>query len=333
MTIVGNHTISLGDQAARIAGCHYAVGTNALQYRVVPPGWFSALSFASTGRNDSNYPTTAVIDGDLLNNWTQPSAAVLGASEVHLLFELVVGTDDAHSIDTVMIKPTNWDDIPNIQVQVRAASDSTFTTFTGLPTDGKLTNVIAWPHTQKLIIENLIDDAFVTFPGVTWTGIRYLAISLTLSSGTFAVLPAISEIVCGKRRQFAHKPRLPHAPNPMVSGSNDFIAKNRSMGRDVNFMGAKDLNVRMKPHADNFYGITDEVAEMDAFFADINYGLNPFLWVDEPGTGSSTDHDEFGNGIWAWLPDSSMAQQYVNQRAAEVELSMRELPPFQISEV
>jgi hypothetical protein len=320
------------EQAARLSGCHYAMGTNAIRRRTVDPQWSasglwfdSAVVGVGSNRTDPSRLPRYVADS-LLWEITSPTS-VSGLTSIYLLFDLTPGTDDDQTIDTILIKPGNFSAFGGIDVRVRFADDEDFSDFGEAPAAGLVQQSLNVTSNRPIVVPIL----FAGTNGNVYQNLRYARIDLSLNSGAAfgSVVPSLTEVVFGLKRQFGHTPREPWDPTHHRSGSDDFTGKGGATARDINFEMQSVLNARFKPHPGSFTGV-DEIDNLEALFADTRGGLRPFFYCSEPDSTVLGPRDV---GRWVIIPEAEKYAPFVNRSAQEISIPMIEQPPFYLAEV
>jgi hypothetical protein len=322
-----NTVLSAAEQLAWTRRKPYPVATNALKRRNREPVWSASglWSDSDTGqasnRDDPNLPSWVLYD-DQVHLYTSPSAAVLGTSVVHLLFDLTAGTADNQSIDNIFLGVDLTTLAATVEVDVTIADDGDFTSHVR-----NLLVLSPWQRSAKIIVSN-IRGSFELYQNV-----QYMRVTFT-NPGTFTTfVPKIYEAQLGRRRALGHQPRYPHDPAPRFSHTADF---NADSGLDTTFAyyeGRIVWPLKLRPVSSTAIGI-DEAAAVDAWFADMANGTGRMLWVDDPQGGPTVLGTPLGAGIWCKLPqDPSKENPFTGPVNREFATSLIEQPPFRVDEV
>lgn len=111
------------------------------------------------------------------------------------------------------------------------------------------------------------------------TAIRYLAVPyIRLKvTGTSAV-HEIGELILGRRYNHEVKPNRPYNPNLLASNASTFTARSGNRDSFERRSGQRLLRAVNPVLSD-----ADKVSIV-AWWAALNYGANPFTWVENPGT-------------------------------------------------
>jgi hypothetical protein len=328
-------TLASAEITAMGAGTPFFVGSNALRDRNAAAVWSLSGEWsdsAPAGLNncdDAAYPTRYLHD-DVLYNVTRPSSAAVGRTSVYLLLDL----DDAagHIIDTVWLYLNNGPSLAgDVTIKLEVDDDLDF------PAASILS---AWSGNGvgKLIDVRL--GATYVSPS-SYGGVRYARLKIETSVGTGFTsgnLPEIGELVLGRRRCLARKPRLPWDPEAEESAVDWFEADTTGIvGGDVRWTRRGRWTLNLRPSSTTHAGI-DETANLRSLHEDTDGFTRPFLWVDEPtisGETTGITFDAHGNGHFVYTPNPASIMPYLAayQSAREAVLELVELPPFQSSEV
>lgn len=328
-------TLASAEITAMGAGTPFFVGSNALRDRNAAAVWSLSGEWsdsAPAGLNncdDAAYPTRYLYD-DVLYNVTRPSSAAVGESVVYLLLDL----DDAagHVIDTAWLYWNNGPDLNgNVTITLEVDDDADFGT-------ASMLTVWSGNGIGKLIDVRL--GSTYASPG-SYSTLRYARLKIETSEvGGFTSgnLPEIGELVLGRRRCLARKPRLPWDPEAEESAVDWFEADTAGVvGGDVRWSRRGHWTLRLRPNSTTNAGI-DETAALRSLHEDTDGFTRPMLYVDEPtisGETTGITFDAHGDGHFVYTPNAASIMPYLAayQSAREAELELIELPPFQSSEV
>jgi hypothetical protein len=336
--------IEPGSLLALAAGKPWGVASNALRRRApdgngasfskfrsvawsITRNWTTGNWFTGANNRDDTDPAfagnIAVNDGKL-TDYTRANLSIAGTvNEVYLLIAL----DGSIPIDCCMIKFANghlWDQ--RLYVTVRFSQNQTFSDFTDLPSSGVVASATMPATNAKLIFDRLIGPGgFGTW--ARYSGVQYVAIDFARTGlGPINVLPQISEVVLGQRRQFGHNPRRPHDPQSRRSTVERYIGDSGAVGTNVLMRDQAVLDLRFKAHPHNVFGI-DERATAQALWDDAEGGTRPILWVN--GQTKLVATGNLPAGVWTYAPEPEAQWPYTGPTASEINVQLLELPPFQ----
>jgi hypothetical protein len=318
-------SLSADVQAAIIAGKPFLCGTNAVESRVRALEWSTSGLWSNSGPGgqanvtEANFPTRWMHDR-YLHLFSRPSSAASGASTLYILMDLVAGTTGAQVIDTGLLALQNGSSLPGtITASLQVADDGEYST--------NLATVAVFnaDDTRKLIAVNF-GAAFHRY-----TSAQFWRWKIETDDAFTTVMPHVSEVMLSRRRQLAHKPRMPFAPEPRRSVRRAFVSDSQIPASVVLAQNMAIFPVSLKLTKGAVYPTIDEAAELLAFFEqDTAGGTEHFLFVDQPlGAGAVTKP----MGHWLWMPEPELFERFVSTpRAQEVELEWLELPPFEAQE-
>ena len=329
-------TLASTEIAAMTAGTPFFVGANALRDRNASAVWSLSGDWADSAPaglsncDDAAYPTRYLYD-DVLYNVTRPSSDAVGESTVYLLLDL----DDAagHAIDAAWLYWNNGTALGgDVTISLEVADNAAFST--------NLRALSVWTgNGVGKLIDVRLGGTYAS-PG-SYTTVRYARLAIETSRmGGFESgnLPEIGELVLGRRRCLARKPRLPWDPEAEESAIDWFEADTTGVvGGDVRWQRRGRWLLRLRPTSTTNAGI-DETASLRSLHEDTDGFTRPFLWVDEPliaGEPTGSTYAPHGDGHFVFTPTPASIMPYLEayQSTREVEIEIVELPPYQSSEV
>jgi len=130
-------------------------------------------------------------------------------------------------------------------------------------TTGSGTGFTLTPDTDNLV-ESTVAKRFSSVP--------YIRLQITCSSGT----PEIGLIVLGRRRQQQFSPDMPWDPTNEVTDSDDHTSKSGVISRVSRAKARRDIDALFR------HDTTAEQTTIKDWWSDIEGGVQPFFYVDEP---------------------------------------------------
>ena len=329
-------TLASVEITAMAAGTPFFVGSNALRDRNAAAVWSLSGTWADSAPaglsncDDAAYPTRYLHD-DVLYNVTRPSSDAVGESTVYLLLDL----DDAagHAIDTAWLYLNNGTALGgDVDITLQVADNAAFST--------NLRQLVTWAaNGVGKLIDVRLGGTYAS--PASYTTVRYARLMIeTARVGGFESgnLPEIGELVLGRRRCLARKPRLPWDPEAEESAIDWFEADTTGVvGGDVRWRRRGHWTLALRPNSTTGAGI-DETANLRSLHDDTDGFTRPMLYVDEPtiaGETTGTTYVGHGDGHFVFTPSPASIMPYLAayQSAREAEIELIELPPFQSSEV
>lgn len=332
-------SLGLAEIAALTAGTPFFVGSNALRDRnggsaavvwSTSGDWADSAPLAASNADDADYPTRYLYD-DVIYNVTRPSSDFVGLSSGYLLLDL----DDAagHTIDVAWLYLNNGPSLGgDVTITLEVADNAAFST--------NLRALSVWTGNGiGKLVDVRLGGSYAT-PG-SYTTVRYARLTIeTARVGGFEAgnLPEIGELVLGRRRCLARKPRLPWDPEAEESAVDWFEADTAGIvGGDVRWLRRGRWPLSFRPNSSTAAGI-DETASLRSLHEDTDGFTRPFLWVDEPliaGEPTGSTYAPHGDGHFVYTPSPASIMPYLAayRSVREAALELVELPPYQSSEV
>ncbi|NIM50445.1 MAG: hypothetical protein GTO22_14545 [Gemmatimonadales bacterium] len=280
--------------------------------------WQTLAAQAGGGSDitDANFPTSLVDDRNL-NVGSRPGSGISVATVVYLHFEVIPGTDDAHTIDSVMIAHENLHQGPGtISVTVEFDDDPNYATAVTATTFASVT-------TGEKLIDLTLGDG-----DDQYTNVRYIRLTIT-STVAFGVsyFPSITECVFGKRRQMAHHPVLKGFDPDQQDSKLRILETDSGFQNRHQFASRRAvLNTRWKTTTQSLTGIDEHQVLLD-LFEDSDGFSNKFLYVDAP----LGDVSSLPAGHWM-NPDPQLSQVLQGPSDYLGRVMMTEDPPFKSTE-
>jgi len=214
---------------------------------------------ADANGEDTTYVTENLIDG-YPGRLSKPNAA-------DTAFTIVVNNpNDPMEFDWVGILNHNLDTLACTAFTVEVGNNGLFTATstisstnlaTALSSDRRWANLELY-HTGSVARR--------------YTGVQYLRIAITCSSGT----PEIGQLILGRRRQQQFQPQAPWDPNAEASSMDDFIGRDGMLSRQSRFKARRSIV------ADWRHSLAALQSDVLSWWGEIDEGGLPFYYHDEP---------------------------------------------------
>lgn len=318
-------------RAQTLLGKPFFLVDECVRYRTTVPQWRVSGSWASGADiTDATRPVRRVYDGQLGAPSSPDSSIVGGSSDVSLLLDLVASVD--RGFDTAMIGVDLAGCGTGITVSLEIADTNDFTGASFLLLGSAPNWEAVGNGNRKIILWDINNNG--NEAGQDIREARYLRVRFSLA-GNWAAPPKVYEVALGRRAQFSHFPRYPHATDQRASIFSDYRADSGWVQRVIRSAGMQPIEMTLKPQAGGIHNI-DDVAQINAWFQKTGYGARNFLYCDHPGlisdlTGAINVADP-PVGLWC-LPPTSIAIPATGPNTYEFATAFPELPPYRINEV
>lgn len=310
--------LSALEQAAQLAGKPVFLGANALRSYVTAAEWSTALTWASgasggaTNQTRAGSPPRWVHDGRLSAR-SRPNAA--NVSTYYLLFEI----DGSIPIDAVVLAHHNFVDIPDCEVRLGLADDSSYLTFRR--------TIASWSNigdARRLVALDLTDNgAHGAGEFRRFTDAQYAYLEVVTSGVFTPTTPRIGEIFLGRGRRLARAHDYPGDDEALESRVDDHEADGGDVARFVRHRGRRVLDVAWTADSEDELG--DDLATWRALFEnDLEDGTLPAFYVRDPAQPQNAP---------LLVLDPVQRFDYRGPHHAQREIAGREVPPFVRSEV
>jgi len=264
MAIGSGVSIGATDIALRADDRPIFMGRNWLRESTsVTPQWRSGGSWASgSDETDSNGPTSYLFD-EFDHHQSYPDSNL---TTWYLIFDLGA---DVGVIDSVAILNHNFGS-SCAQIALELADDNAFGVNLKIceaqtPTDNK-----------RLVFLDLDDTA--GGGQLRYSNVRYLRLKLDPCTA----VPKIGEVIFSRRRQLKNKSVLSFDPYNLRSKVEPFKTDSGVSVRYVRNKGQRVLTANFNPSQDAYIGDIETL-----FDTDTDFGTNPFLYIENPGTSPS----------------------------------------------
>lgn len=313
---------------ARDANIPSFLGLTLMDDRATPAGrWVtgSALSdivFTGADITDPIYPTTRAFDR---NPWTttRPDGTESGNEFVGLVFHLNPGSDDEHTVDSLSFQVLNGSSLSAYTFRVDVASLADFSDAVNLTAIG-----------GSAFNGAIVDVGLGGSQEDQVTGVEYIRFVLDAVATHNATPAQCGHAIAGKRRQMANQPRNQGFDEASFrSITRPFIPDSGAAIEYVLRRGQAIVSPEWQLDPNNSTGI-DEVDQARKFFADIDFGTQHFIYVDEPvGIVRPSGPSPRSGAKFMRLeqPELLLPLQGPFDRLGRTPMS--ELPPFKVFEV
>lgn len=261
MTWFDDHSEALTtDEVAWAADDKPIIGSNSAFGVLSSAKWIAGIlgDLGDVDIADSDYPISRLFDG-LPGLATTPASAETGLT---LCFDFGSAGID---FDGVLIINQNMDTQGASIVTVEIASDSLFTA--DLDEIGSL-SVSDDARLADLSLEHGGDPQ-------RYTGIRYIRLNIVSAGDT---QPSIGQVIFLRRRQLKRNPDRPWDPTNQASRVDVLGSIAGTDYATVRYRGKRSLQASLG------YLDADQQAEILAWWAEIDEGVQSFIWVDDPNT-------------------------------------------------
>lgn len=256
----------------------------------------------STARSYDHFPAVETMP----DNSTTPN---------YLIFDF--GTPGI-AFDSVAIVGHNFGSmLTTVSVDIEIANDTAFSS--GLRTIGTIASMTA----GRVCWLSLGIPAGASFEA--YTGVQYARVKMT---GIDRV-PTIGQVVFGTRYQMSQRSNVPYDDQEFHSNVVDFVSQGGHLSRYVRHSGRRDFNLAWTPTGADAYGL-DDLTTLRSWFAAIEYGSKPFLFIDQP------EAEKHATGITKQAhyvtasPDLALPAKGPSERSGAFSFS--EIAPFVSSE-
>ena len=215
---------------------------------------------ASATDEDANRPARRVGDG-LPGLQTTTNAS---GTQFSLVLQFAVGIE----FDFIGFLNHNLETLNCTSLTTEVADDAAFTT--NLQTISTLN-----PSLEAS--DRRIADLELTHLGgsaLRYSNVEYIRIAITCNSG----FPEIGQVVLGRRYQLKHEPNRPWDPDQNVSSLDRFESRAGVITDTPRFRGRRLIAANLNPDE------TDKKQDLIDWWADINQGALPFVWIDKPNS-------------------------------------------------
>lgn len=302
--------LSAAELAAKALDKPLFLGRNVLEDYNALPEWKGGGSGTWTSGSDITYGsayTSYLFDG----RGTVRSYPGLGSyTGFTIIFDLVAGTDDDHTFDTIaiwnhnlhLLTPTS----PTVTFQVSDASD--FTT--------NLTTLATWTVTTG--------DRLVAYLTSRYSSVRYARLVIASSAGAFTTTaPAIGEIHVARRRQMGAYPDLPWTAKKISRKVTSFADQAGDESVFVHYRGRRTFdNVVFR--SGGLAGSIDSCSEMEDLWDSLDQGTKTMVFCPQP---YSAPNDV----LFCRPPDDfDLDVRSLGPTEREFAVSLNELRPFRL---
>lgn len=281
------------------------------------------LQGATTPLTNPNFPTTLLHDRNLNLSTQAAVGSFIGEPRAFLHIELDGGTDDEHTIDSIMIAHENLHLGPGtITVTVTVADGGNYDI---VPTAPKFADAAVFtPTTGEKLIDLTLGDGDDQYTGVT--AVRIKIETSTGDLGSF--IPRISEIVLGKRRQLGHEPRR-RGFDEEQEDSKERTLETDSGHQNVHVFATRRAVLNpMWLATDLSLSNIDSILQLRNWFKDSNGGTLKFLYIDKP----LGDVSSLPGAHWM-KAQPKLVQIAAGPNHRNSRIPMKEDTPFKSSEV
>ncbi len=267
--------------------------------------WRTTGSFASgSDGTDSDYPTYRLHDGFAHNLRSRPST-----SEDPWYLIINLGTE--LNFDSIAIIGHNLTNEPAVSVQI--ADNNAFTT--------NAVTVASWTPTLSSTARLVKYDLDHLGGGSSFLySARYVRVSINPAS---AMVPEISEVILGQRRQLYFNPNDTYDPDSERTTGKSFTAKS----------GVKTFYIRSRRQKmlDTNHTLVNDIGSVRSLWQDdTEGGEHPFLWVPKPSSSPTNAYlmrfSDDDDGMSFGLP-------FNGPTARDWELEAEEIPLYRSNEV
>lgn len=313
---------SAAELAQLAIGKPFFLGDNILRLTASTPVWNAAGTLAGGDITEDGFPGYRAYD-EHAGMYTMPDATITAMAEIFLLFDLSAAAAAGLEFDTLVADLDLRDCGADTTIRAQIDTDPAFSapqnitsadTWVGAGAGNNIGNF-------KWVKPHLTADAVFTNQG-------YLRIQIRRDAGTtnFAGAPKIGEIYLGMRRQLSVLPQIPHDDQRRESTVADFIAYSGRRHRIVRARGAQPFPVSFAFGNDPGLAGVDDLAALRAWYADIDEGVRPFYYCDEP-------LESPARALFLDLPDPALDIPRTSFGLRQFSMNAREMPPYRTLEI
>tara|TARA_Y100000310_G_scaffold338740_1_gene429300 strand:+ start:891 stop:1781 length:891 start_codon:yes stop_codon:yes gene_type:complete len=255
--------------------------------------WLAGDNLTGTDITHASYPIKRVFDKHQ-HLYTKPNT---GGIE----FNLSMNLGAAYEFDMIMIGGHNFGTEGSLTVKFEKGTDATF---------GSTTTLSTWtPGSSDKRLVSLVLDTGGDGTALRWTE-QYLRINITGSTFT----PQIGEIWVGRRRHLPYKFNVTSQDKRTRSEVVRFESRG---GTTTHYTLSKGRALR-----DGMVEMdgSTHISDVSSWWEESDYGTQPFLWIEEPGTTPANCH------VMTTEPELSFELTGPSSRA--LDLKMVENSPF-----